>query len=120
MKTLRRLRVTESEYKDVILAGTVEAGQPLRTWPPEVVDYAWDTLNTKSLYYERYLLHELGGKHYEFKDMTFAKGVTDYATYRAYRQLRLTVTDKGSSAELATGSIAEVEGRYKFISFIRD
>lgn len=52
--------------------------------------------------------------------MTFAKGVTDYATYRAYRQLRLAVTSDGSPAELATGSIAEVQGRYKFISYIRD
>ena len=120
LEALRRLRVTESEYKDVIMAGTVAAGEALRVFRPEVTDYAWKTLNTKSLYYERYLLHELGGKHYELQDMTFAKGVTDYGTYRAYRQLRLAVTNDGSPAELATGSIAEVQGRYKFISFIRD
>jgi hypothetical protein len=120
LEALRRLRVTEFEYKDVIMAGTVPAGESLRVLRPDVADYAWKTLNTKSLYYERYLLHELGGKHYELQDMKFAKGVTDYATYRAYRQLRLAVTSDGSQAEVATGSIAEVQGQYKFISFIRD
>jgi len=120
LDALRRLRVTESEYKDVIMAGTVSAGESLRAFRPDVADYAWKTLNTKSLYYERYLLHELGGKHYELQDMAFAKGVAEYATYRAYRQLRLAVTSDGSPAEVATGSIAEVQGQYKFISFIRD
>jgi len=120
LQTLRRLRVTESEYKDVILPGSVEVGQALRNYPPDVADYAWKTLNTKSLYYERYLLAQVGGKHFEFKDMTFAKGVADYATYRAHRQLRLAVLEDGSPGELATGSIAEVGGRYKFISYIRD
>ena len=120
LQALRRLRVTESEYKDVILVGSVEPGQPLRNYPPDVADYAWKTLNTKSLYYERYLLAQVGGKTIEYKDMSFAKGVADYATYRAYRQLRLAVLENGSPGELATGSIAEVGGRYKFISYIRD
>jgi hypothetical protein len=120
LQALRRLRVTESEYKDVILVGSVEPGQPLRNYPPDVADYAWKTLNTKSLYYERYLLAQVGGKTFAYKDMSFAKGVADYATYRAYRQLRLAVLENGSPGELATGSIAEVGGRYKFISYIRD
>jgi hypothetical protein len=120
LDALRRLRVTESEYKDIILAGTAPAGQPARTLRPDVADYAWKTLDTKSLYYERYLLHEFGGQHYEVKHLSFAKGTADYARYRAHRQLRLALQRDGSRAELATGSIAEVGGRYKFISFIRE
>jgi len=120
LKALRRLRVTEAEYKDFILPGSVEVGQPPRTYPPNIADYAWKTLNTKSLYYERYLLTQVGGKHMEYKDMSFAKGIADYATYRAYRQLRLAVIENGSPAELATGSIIEVGGKCKFISYIRD
>src|SRR5262245_32378304 len=113
LEALRRLRVTEAEYKDFILPGSVEVGKRLRTYPPDVANYAWQTLNTKSLYYERYLLAQVGGKHMEFKDMSFAKGTADYATYRAFRQLRLAVLENGSPAELATGSIAEVGGKYK-------
>jgi len=128
LQALRRIRVTEAEYKDVIMKGSVEVGQPLRKWPAEVSDYAWKTLNTKSLYYERYLLANMGGKHFEPKDgkrfesedMTFDKGVKDYATYRAYRQLRLAIFADGRPGTLATGSIAEVDGQYKFISYIRD
>jgi hypothetical protein len=121
LQGLRRLRVTETEYKDFVLPGSVEVGQPLRKYPPDIADYAWKTLDTKSLYYERYLIHGSGGEHYQIKDMTFDKGVADYATYRAYRQLRLALTKKdGAPGELATGSIIEVDGQYKFISFIRD
>jgi hypothetical protein len=109
--TLRRLRLTESEYKGIILPGH---------YPSEVSDFAWQTLNTKSLYYERYLLTEFGGRHYELQDVRFERGTADHAGYSAHKQLRLSLTHEGSPVELATGSIVEVRGRYKFASFIRD
>jgi len=120
LDALRKLRVTESEYKGIILAGHVPVGQPFRSFPAEVVDFAWKTLNTKSLYYERYLLQQYGGRSYELKDVRFERGTAEFAGYRAHKQLRLSLEDDGSAVELATGSIAEVGGQYKFASFIRD
>jgi hypothetical protein len=121
LEAMRRLRVTEAEYKRIILP---------RTMRPEVADFAWGTLNTKSLYYERHLLEQLGGRRYRAGEPFFDKGTKEYAGYRALRQIRVGLTPVGEDANdaataadpkrLETGSIADVGGRYKFISFVRD
>jgi hypothetical protein len=120
LEALHRLRITESEYKGIILPGQVPVGQEFRRYRSEVSDFAWQTLNTKSVYYERYLLSLHGGRRYELKDVRFEQGTEEYAGYSAHKQLRLSLTHEGSPATLATGSIVEVGGRYKFASFIRD
>lgn len=120
VEALRRLRVTESEYTDLLLAGHVPVGQPFRTLGPEVREYAWETLNTKSLYYERYLVETYGGRRYELKNRRFDKGAAEYAGYSAQRQLRLFLLHDGVPVEIATGSIVKLGDRYKFASYIRD
>jgi hypothetical protein len=117
---LRKLRVTESEYKRIILAGHVPEGAPFRTFPDEVSDYAWKTLDTKSLYYERHLLNHFGGRRWTVKTVDYDKGSARWAGYQALRQLRLRLAGDDTEVELATGSICEVEGHFKFVSFIRD
>lgn len=117
---LRRLRITETEYKGIVLPGHVAVGQAFRHYPDEVADFAWATLDTKSLYYERYLLTEFGGRHYEVREVRFERGTADYAGYSAHKQLRLSLAHDGTEAELATGSIVRVGDRYKFASFVRD
>jgi hypothetical protein len=119
---LQRLRVTEAEYRNVILPGSVSDGEPLRRYPDEVADFAWGNLHTKSFYWEQKLLAEFGRRHYRLKSKEWADGVVRYAGYMGHRQLRLVLEDTASSTEvrLATGSVAEVDGRFKFISFIKD
>jgi hypothetical protein len=120
-KALRALRVDRDEYVDVILRGNVPPGAPLRDWPKEVNDYWWGVLHTKSVYFEANILAGFGGHRYRLKQLGFVKGTKQYATYTAHKQLELTVEDEtGSEQTIRTGSIAEVNGRYKFISFIRD
>jgi hypothetical protein len=120
-QAMRKLRVTEYEYRYIIMPGAVPDGQPQRTYPTDVSEYFWDTLNTKSAYSEDHLLKSFGGHTYKLKDVTFAKGTRKYATYSGFAQARLRVEDgDGKQEELAIGSIAEVDGQYKFISFIRD
>src|SRR5262249_27818032 len=121
-KALRRMRITESEYKQVILPGSVPPGQPLKTYRSDVSDYFWRVMNTKSAFTEQYLIATLGGGGpVEVKQMEYKKGRQDFARYTAYRQLRLlVVSPTGREGEIRTGSIAEVDGRFKFISFIRD
>jgi hypothetical protein len=101
--------------------GSVEVGKPLRKVTPQGGDLAWGLLNGKSQYYEQFLLSSHGGRRYSVVDVRFAEGEKAYAGYRAYKQLRLTVqSDDGQEDEIRTGSIGEVDGQYKFISFIRD
>lgn len=116
---LRRIRLTEREYRDIVLSGHVEPGAPLRDYPDRVSTYAWQQLDTKSTYYEGALLDQFGKQNYQLKAVEYADGTQDYATYRAHKQLRLTLLDEdGEEVLIQTGSIAEVEGQFKFVSFI--
>lgn len=118
---LRGLRVTETEYRNLIIPGHVPPGQPPRPLTPEWRDYAWGNLQTRSHYNELRLLQEFGGRELVVKDVQFEGGEKRYAGYRAYSQLHLTVQKPdGETRELRTGSIAEIGGKFKFISFIRD
>jgi hypothetical protein len=55
------------------------------------------------------------------KALDYEDGTKTYASYTARKRLRLSLLDAdGSEVQLATGSIAEIDGQYKFISFIRD
>ena len=118
---LRRLRVSEAEYRDVIIPGYVPPGDPPRTLAANWLDYAWNNLNDRSTVYEERLLADYGGRKLTLEEFSFEGGDKAYAGYEAYSQLRLKVrSSEGTERELRTGSIAEVAGIYKFISFIRD
>jgi hypothetical protein len=120
--TLRHLRVSESEYRSVILPGTVPPGAPRRHYRDDVAEYFWGVMNGKSADYEKHLLDTVGGHGpSKVKTISYAKGEQQYADYKAYKQLRLVVEDgSGREVDIRTGSIAEIDGQYKFISFIRD
>lgn len=118
---LQRLRVTEAEYRDVIIPGNVPPGQPPRNLAATWVDYAWNNLNDRSTVHEQLLLADYGGRPLTLEEFSFADGDKAYAGFTAHRQLRLKVRSAdGTEREVRTGSIAEVAGTYKFISFIRD
>jgi hypothetical protein len=120
-EALRGLRLTESEYRNIVVPGHVPVGEPLRNYPPDVTKLAWDLLNTKSSYYETFLLNEFGGGEYEIESVEWERGTQRYATYAAYKQLRLKLQKPESPVvELRTGSVAEIAGQFKFVSYIRD
>jgi hypothetical protein len=52
----------------------------------------------------------------------YRRGIKRYRDYTAYKQLMLTIDDgSGNEPEqMKIGSIAEVNGQYKFISYVRD
>lgn len=120
-KALEALRVDEDEYRKIIMPGSVKPGQPPQKLSPAADEYFWQSLNMKSLYGGRALLAGYGGRQYRVKSVTWVKGIDDYAWYRCYDRLELTMLDAdGEEHVLDTGSVAEVDGRFKFISFIRD
>ena len=118
---LRQLRVTEDEYKEVIIPGNVDPGMPPQEFPEQLSNYAWGIINGKSIYVEANLLAEHGGHRYVVKDVLYRKGIKRYAGFKAYKQLVLTVADeKGAVTKISTGTIVDVDGQYKFVSFVRD
>lgn len=118
---LERLRVDETEYRKVIMPGSVEPGQPPQRLSEAADEYFWQSLNGKSVYYRQHILSGYGGRKYRIANVKWLKGIRDYAWYRVYDRLALTVVDEdGVEHVIDTGSVAEVDGRFKFISFIRD
>lgn len=121
-KRLRKLRMTEAEYRAIVLPGSVARGEPLRSYPDEVSRYFWQMNHAKSAYSEANLLQLFGGRRYRIVGVHWVEGEQEFATYRALRQLELSLVADGDGAQdarLRTGSIAEVNGRYTFISFVR-
>jgi hypothetical protein len=116
---IEQLRVSEAEYRDVILPGSVPPGQPPKIYPEPTSRYFWNLLNTKSQYSLNSVIAGAGGHTLLRKETRYQKGVQEYAWYRAYKHPELTLVDEqGQEIQLSTGSIAEVNGQYKFISFV--
>jgi hypothetical protein len=118
---LEALRVDETEYRKIIMPGSVKPGQPPQKLSAAADQYFWESLDTKSRYGGRALLAGYHGRKYRVTDVTWIKGVDEYAWYRCYDRLQLTMVDEGGEEHmLDTGSVADVDGRFKFISYIRD
>jgi hypothetical protein len=118
-KSLRALQVDEDEYADIILPGAVPEGQPLRKWPDDVRRYFAREFIQKSQMTGLSLIESYKGHRYEIQSMTFEQGTKQYANHFVYRQLRLQLKDEtGQEHSLATGSIVEIGGQYKFMSYL--
>jgi len=117
---LRELRVTEAEYRGLILPGSVDEGKPRQHYNDEASSYFWSILDTKSIYTEANLLHAWGGRPLKLKSVAYRGGTKKYADYTAYKHLELKLEDEtGTEDEMRIGSIAEKDGVYKFISYIQ-
>ena len=118
---LRELRVTQEEYLDLILPGSIEPGERRPHYNQEESEYLWGILNGKSIYAEANLIASFGGHHAKVTEKEFRRGTKTYADYTAYKQLTLTLKDdEGTEATMKIGSIAEVDGQFKFISYVKD
>jgi hypothetical protein len=115
---LHRLRVTEQEYRGIIIPGTVKPGEPPRQVEDTPSQYFWRMLDQKSQDVGHLFIQRFGGQRYTRKEVTYTKGVRKFLGYTAIGEVRLHLEDaSGTETILPTGSIAEVNGRYKFIGF---
>lgn len=115
---LRRLRVTEKEYRNIIIPGTIKPGEKPRQATAANSQFFWGMLNAKSEDVGRLLIKNYGGHHYKRKELKLTKGTRQFGWYTAHGNVELTLEDEsGETKELRTGAIAEVGGRYKFIGF---
>ncbi len=120
-KGLQALRVTEIEYRQLVVPGNVDKGEAPQILSGEASEYFWQIMDQKSRHFENLLLERFGGESFQIKDVSFEKGHKEYAGHQAWRRLSLTVTDAaGQDRLIRTGSILERDGQYKFVSFIRD
>lgn len=117
-QALNRLRVTEQEYRRIIIPGTVKPGEQPREVAETPSVFFWQMIDQKSQDVGRLILKRYGGRAYTRKDVTYTKGVRKFAWYTALGEVRLEIEDEqGKRQTLSTGTIAEVNGTYKFIGF---
>ncbi|HVM97557.1 MAG TPA: hypothetical protein VMT89_14270 [Candidatus Acidoferrales bacterium] len=115
---LHKLRVTENEYRNIIIPGSVKPGEPLRQVADEPSQWFWSMLNQKSEDIGRQLISQYKGHKYERQDVSYTKGTRQFANYVAHGDVRLRLKDeKGTVHQVVTGTIAEIDGHYKFIGF---
>jgi hypothetical protein len=115
---LRKLRVTEREYREIIIPGTVKPGQPPREVAPTPSVFFWQMIDQKSDDVARHLIELFGGHKTRRISVKFTKGTREFAWYKSHGDVQLTLQDEqGRERELRTGAIAEVDGRFKFIGF---
>ncbi len=115
---LHRLRVTESEYRSFFVPASVKEGTELQLPSERSSKFYWDLLNTRSLYVADAMLRGFGGRTYKLRSIEYDKSPRTYAFYRADRAAVLSVEDEtGKIDEIKVGSIVDVKGQYKFMSF---
>jgi hypothetical protein len=120
-EAVNRCLITKADYVDFVLPGAGKPGDPPRHYTSEMNDYAWGTMYGKTIYFRANLIAEYTGKHYKVKSYEFRKGSQDFAWYRTHQRISILLEDEdGKETALNTGSILEVNGRYKFISLIKD
>jgi hypothetical protein len=119
VQALHRLHVTESEYRTFFLPGSAKPGEPARIYDEESSKFYWNMLNTNSVYAAKGIVERYGGRKCHVKERTYAKGQQTYAWYEAYKNVELKLEDEeGHQAELSLGSIANVDGQFKFIGLL--
>jgi hypothetical protein len=120
---LRRLSVTEDEYRRIIVPGRVEKGAPrLRNPAQRNVDYFWSTMAFKSELYADKLVENFGGRTYVDRKLELTKPSNEWAWYRAHGEVRLMLVPAEGDDKylLQAGWIVEVDGVYKFLSYEYD
>jgi hypothetical protein len=121
-EALHRLRVTDVEYREVIIPGTAPVG---RTMQGPLTDtkfnFFWSMLNTKSRDYGDLVVNNFGGHRWRRERFWYTQEPRQYSGYRALGEVRIAVVDdEGRTATMRSGTIADVGGRYKFIGFQYD
>jgi hypothetical protein len=120
-EALERIRISEREYVSFILPGSAPEGQKPQAFPDKKAKYFWGMNHTRSSYALQRLLNDFGGRSYRRKTLRYGSGTQQYAWYTAHKDLELVVEDgQGREVEVHTGSIAEIDGQFKFISYFCD
>jgi hypothetical protein len=116
---LHRVRVTEEEYRSFFPPGGGDPDKPPRAYDKDTSDYAWQMLNTNGIYAAASIMKGYGGHKYNVKEVNYLKGRKEYAWFTAYKTVSLKLEDEsGAERNLVLGSIADVDGQFKFVGLL--
>ncbi|HWP41907.1 MAG TPA: hypothetical protein VNO14_01640 [Blastocatellia bacterium] len=114
---VRSFRITREEF-----CRYVWPELPSSRLPNVTCEFAWNhaTLASDAGFNEMWPLNK--GRRYEIVSLRFSKGVDEYPTYRVHREPVLLVKDaSGRAREMRLfGSMLEIDGQFKLMSFVID
>lgn len=117
---LSTMRVSETEYRGLIVPGSVSPGEPPQRLDEVASRYWWQDLDARSTYSSNDLLRRYAGRPLRRVAFRFDKGMRRFANHVAHRRLVVVARDdRGEEVEIRTGSIVDVDGRFKFVSYVR-
>jgi len=116
-QSLKDLVVTKEEF-----CSYVWPELPSSTIPNLTCDWVWDSFAPSDVAGRQQTLANHGGKHYSLIGIRFARGTTAYKGFKVHEDTRVVVRDtSGQERELKLfGSILELDGQFKLLSFIVD
>jgi hypothetical protein len=119
-EAIEKLRIDQNEYRNFILPGSVKPGRPPQIMPDDKNAYFWQHHNTLSVYSLGGLLKSYGGKIWSVRKIEYPR-VDEFAWYIAHRDPIIHLqSEDGTVTTLQVGTIAEHNGRFKFISYRSD
>jgi hypothetical protein len=116
---IEQLRINQNEYLQLILPGSVAPDEALQVMPEKKAEFFFGYLDTRSRYSLKSLMTRMGGKPLELVRIDVPK-IERYRWYTALRDPVLHVKYGGKPVEIRLGSIAEINGQFKFISYYVD
>jgi hypothetical protein len=116
-RSLKDLVVTKDEFCNVVWPELPSSETPNLT-----CDWVWTSFGPSDVAGRRQTLAVHGGKRYSFVGLRFAKTATEHRTFKVHEDGRVIVkNDSGAETELKLfGSILELNGQFKLLSFIVD
>lgn len=84
-------------------------------------DWVWNLFEPIDTAGLQQTLARYGGEKYALVRVRFAKGTTEYDTFKVHNNTRMVVKDRaGQEKEIKLGSMLEMDGQFKLFSFIVD
>ena len=86
-------------------------------------DWVWRSFKPNDISGRKQILSVYGGKPYNLIRLRYAKGTTEYKSFKVHEDARVVVQDSGGGKEQELklfGSILEYDGQFKLFSYIID
>jgi hypothetical protein len=116
IERLKAMAISAKEYENYIWPQSPIS--KIKKWQ-EKYDFIWNQQFSKSSLSLRQMLARYGGRQYALVRVRFEDDTTDHTIYKAHRDARLIVRNpEGKEVELNLfGSIVEMDGQFKIMSF---
>lgn len=117
--TLERMLITQQEFDNYLYPEFGRHYPAARDTGRQVREFIWNNHMLSAAKAMRKSLRELGGQRMELISVNFKDGVKDFGSYKIHEgtEVKVRLNDGDDAEMMALGSIVEMNGRYKLLSY---